>query len=210
MEKDHALPILEKHGVILNGHFLLRSGSHAPVYVNKDRLYVHTNDTAKLCAAIAEHFAGRNIQVVAGPEKGGIILAQWVANHLDKFTPESVCEEVLAVYAEKTPAGGFAFGRGQAEYLPGRRVLVVEDVLTTGGSVREVVRAVRDAGGEVAAVGALVNRGFVTAYSLTAPELYSVLNLLLENWTEAECPLCQRGMPLNTDVGRGKELAKAG
>lgn len=100
----------------------------------------------------------------------------------------------------------FTIKRGQAKHIAGKtKVLVVEDILNTGGSAALTVKAVREAGGEVVAVGALVNRGGVTAEGLGVPYLVSLLNVTMSAWDETECPLCP-DTPINTEVGHGKEF----
>ena len=88
-----------------------------------------------------------------------------------------------------------------------KRVLVVEDILTTGGSARKVVEAVRAIGGNVVGVGVLCNRGGVTAQDLAnVPKLEVLVNISLDAWNEADCPLCKQGVPVNPDVGKGREF----
>ena len=140
-------------------------------------------------------------EVVCGPAMGGIILAQWTGHHLG----------LPAVYAEKAPEGGMALRRGYDALVRGRRVLVVEDVVNTGGSLADTIHAVRAAGGTVAGAVALCNRGGVTAADLDVPALHSLLELSLDSWAADECPLCRRGAPVNTSVGKGREfLARRG
>tara|TARA_Y100000310_G_C20690031_1_gene821622 strand:+ start:640 stop:1206 length:567 start_codon:yes stop_codon:yes gene_type:complete len=147
------LQILQEVGAILEGHFVLTSGRHTDQYVNKDDLYPHTDPTSELCHRIAV-FSDDGVQTVVAPEKGGIILSQWVAHHLTN----QLGREVLAVYAEKAPGGGFAFGRRYDRLVAGKRVLVAEDVITTGDSVQAVIDAVKDLRGTIVGVGVLCNR----------------------------------------------------
>ena len=87
------------------------------------------------------------------------------------------------------------------------RVLVVEDILTTGGSVKKVIEATRAIGGEVVGLGVLCNRGGITSHDVgDVPKLFALVNVTLESWTEAECPLCAKGIPINTDVGKGRDF----
>jgi orotate phosphoribosyltransferase len=100
------------------------------------------------------------------------------------------------------------FRRGYDALVAGRRVLVVEDILTTGGSARTVVQAVEKAGGTVVGVAALCNRGGVTADLLGSPQLYSLASVPLESWSAEECPLCASGVPVNTRLGKGAAFVK--
>ena len=143
------------------------------------------------------------MQVVIAPAIGGVILSQWVAHHLTELTGT----EVLGVYAEKTGDGdAFDIRRGYAELVNGKKVLVVEDVLTTGGSAKKVVEATRAAGGEPIGLGAMCNRGSVTSQDVAnVPELFALVNIKMMAWDEADCPLCAQNTPINTNVGKGRE-----
>lgn len=194
---NRAAAMLADAGAVITGsHVVYTSGRHGSAYVNKDAVYPQTQRVAELCRLLAESTRALGPEVVCGPALGGIILSQWTAHHLG----------ALAVYAEKLPEGGLALRRGYDSLVAGRRVLVVEDVVNTGGSVREAVGAVREAGGEVVAVAALCNRGGVTAGDLDVPAVLSLVELSLDSWAAAECPLCRDGVPVNTDVGKGREF----
>ena len=194
---DRARAILaETRAMITGSHIVYTSGKHGTAYVNKDAVYPHTARIAELCRFLADGATPYRPEIVCGPAMGGIILAQWSGHHLG----------IPAVYAEKVPEGGMALRRGYDGLVAGRRVLVVEDILNTGGSVKEAVAAVRNAGGEVVAVGALVNRGGVTAADVGAPALYALLDVALDAWDATACPLCRDGIPVNTDVGKGREF----
>lgn len=196
------LEVLQRTGALLVGHFVLTSGRHAREYVNKDALYPHTEETSQLCRGIAG-FADFGTQVVAAPAIGGVILSQWVAYHLSIL----LGTEVLAVYAEPGPGDTLIFKRGYDLLIPGRKVLVVEDVLTTGGLAKKVVDAVRALQGEVTGVCVLSNRGGVTVVGLgNVPWLHALTTIPMESYTEDECPSCKEGVPVNTDVGKGKEF----
>lgn len=191
--------LAEVRAILTDRHVVYTSGRHGSTYVNKDAVYPHTERVSDLCGLLAESVRGHYVEVVCGPALGGIILSQWTAHHL----------HALAVYAEKAPAGGLALRRGYDHVVSGRRVLVVEDVLNTGGSVRETVAAVRAAGGEVVAVAALCNRGGLTAADLDVPALHALVELTLESWDAASCPLCRDGVPVDTEVGKGREFLAA-
>jgi orotate phosphoribosyltransferase len=208
MGNGEVLGILESVGaVIRDSHLVYTSGRHGSAYINKDALYPHTNAVAELCDEIALHFTGKDIEVVAAPAIGGVILSQYVAHGLLYVEDR----HVLAVYAEQD-IDGFAFRRGYDRLLAGRKVLVVEDVLTTGGSLRSVIEAVRRCGGTVAGVAALVNRGGVTAEQVGSPvPLLALVTMELESYPEEDCPLCRAGVPINTEVGKGRDfLARQG
>jgi orotate phosphoribosyltransferase len=188
--------LADSAAVLRDTHVVYTSGRHGSAYVNKDAVYPYTERVRELCALMAD--AGRPLEaeVVCGPAMGGIILAQWTGHHLG----------LPAVYAEKADDGGMMLKRGYDKLVARCRVLVVEDVINTGGSLIETIRAVRAARGTVVGAVALCNRGSVTAAALDVPVLHALVELSLESWTADECPLCRRGMPVNTDVGKGREF----
>ena len=188
--------LAETGAVIVDSHVVYTSGRHGTAYVNKDAVYPHPEHVSTLCRMLADAAAADRPEVVCGPALGGIILSQWTAHHLG----------ALAVYAEKLPGGGLALRRGYDRIVAGRRVLVVEDIVTTGGSVRQTVAAVRAAGGEVTRVTALCNRGGITAADLGVPAFSALVTLSLDSWEAASCPLCRDGVPVNTDIGKGREF----
>ncbi len=206
MTNPYVMSTLERLGALItDSHIVYTSGRHGSAYLNKDALYPHTAETCDVCLHMARPFVGFTIEVVAGPTVGGVILAQWVAHHLSdyRYTP------VLALYAEEEREGETrrrVFRRGYDALLAGRRVLVVEDVLTTGGSARQVVEAVRAAGGKPVGVSALCNRGGITAETLGVSRLAAMVELSLESWDADTCPLCQEGVPINTSVGKGADF----
>ncbi len=194
----------KRNAVILDQHVVYTSGLHGTTYINKDAIYPDTELTSQLCRQLAEHFLKDRVDCVIAPAVGGVILSQWTAYHLTKLSGK----EVLGLYAEKTEDGkSFVIKRGYDILARSKRVLVVEDVLTTGGSVRKVVDAVRKLPAEVIGVGALCNRGQLTRHSLNdVPDLVSLIDLNLETWEAGHCPLCKNGVPINTQVGKGREF----
>ncbi len=194
--------ILENSSAFLEGHFVFSSKRHGGGYVNKDAVYPNTEYVSELCGYMAEPFVGQDIDTVLGPAMGGIILAQRVAEHLTRMEGKPI----FGVYADKTKSGeGFEIKRGYDKFVTGRNVLVVEDILNTGGSAKKVIAAVREAGGNVIALSALVNRGGVTAEDVGNAPIHSLLEMDMQSWEPDDCPLCRNGVPLNTDVGQGKK-----
>lgn len=219
MNEQEVLQVLGKIGaVIADSHIVYTSGKHGTAYVNKDAVYPHTAEMSHLCRAIAERFADDNVQVVIAPAIGGVILSQWTAHHLSEITGR----EVLAIYADKeglelvSSSYGplppkhedkFVIKRGYDKLIAGKNVLVVEDVLTTGGSAKKVVEATRAIGGNVIGLGVLCNRGEITPQDVAnVPKLTTLVNVKLDAWDETSCPLCERNVPVNTDVGKGREF----
>ncbi|HZO70915.1 MAG TPA: phosphoribosyltransferase family protein [Ktedonobacteraceae bacterium] len=195
--------------IITDSHFVYSSGRHSSVYINKDALYLHTAAISKLCELMVRPYDADQIDVVVGPVLGGIVLSQWAAHHLNQRRSAG---ETLAVYAEKGSDGTdkkFFFSRGYDRHIAGKNILVVEDVLTTGGSVRQVIELVRQHGGNVVGLSALCNRGNVQPADVGNVPLQSVIAITLETFTEAECPFCRQQVPINTELGKGRAfLAK--
>src|SRR3989344_3043291 len=184
---------------LTEGHFELLKGNHSRWYFDKRKVYPRTQMISFLCKEIAGYFLNSGIQVVIGPEKGAIVLACLTALHLS----EAYGREVLWVYAKKEADGSFTIPKEYWELFKGKRVLVVEDTLTTGSTARKVVVATRVAGGTVVGVGALFNRKQVTDQDVgDVPKLVVLVNQLLEEW-QPPCPLCKKDIPLNTDLGHG-------
>lgn len=202
MTKD-VLAILKAVGAVLtDDHFVYTSGKHGSVYINKDALYPHTAETSQVGQMFAHTFKDVDIDVVAGPALGGIILSQWTAYHLSKLKGK----EVLGVYTEKTPEKNQVFTRGYDTLVKGKNVLVIEDLTTTGRSVRKVVDSVRAAGGNVVAVCVMVNRDPIGVTGKTVGAPFSALGILkAEAYDEQTCPLCKRGVPINISVGHGRQ-----
>lgn len=194
-------------GAIVTGsHFVYTSGRHSSVYVNKDALYLHTGTISALCERMVEPYDPDQIDVVVGPVLGGIVLSQWAAHHLNQ---RRMSGETLAIYAEKASDGRdkqFFFGRGYAQYIAGKNVLVVEDVLTTGGSARQVIEVVRGHGGNIIGLSALCNRGGVRSSDVGNVSVSALVSIDLDTYAPEDCPLCREHVPINTELGKGKSF----
>ena len=192
MTEAEVKELLLKHGAILEGHFLLTSGLHSGMYVEKFQVLQYPKATEKLCEGFAEKFKDEKIDVVIGPVTGGIILAHETAKHFG----------TRAIFAERDN-GRMTIKRG-FEIQPAERVLIVEDIVTTGGSVMEVIDVVREWGGIVAGVAMLVDRsGGTVDFGVPAKAL---LTLKIDTFTPENCPLCKAGTPL---VKRGSRKVPA-
>ncbi len=190
--------------IITDSHIVYTSGRHGTSYVNKDVLYLHTKITSDLCKAMSERYDANQIDLVAGPTIGGVVLSQWVTHHLNAKRTKG---EILALYAEEEGEGEAKrriFKRGYDLCIPGKTVVVVEDLLTTGGSARQVVEAVRTLGGNVVGLSVLCNRGNVKAANVGDVEIHALTKVDMDSWPEKECPLCRDRIPVNTSVGKGK------
>jgi orotate phosphoribosyltransferase len=180
------LNVLREAGALKEGHFLLSSGLHSDQYVEKFDLLRNPRATERACRAIADRFRQESIDVVIGPTTGGIILAFEAGRQLG----------CLAAYAERKSDGsiGREIRRGTT-FAPGQRVLVVDDILTTGGSVRETLAALQKEPVEIVAISVLVDRsgGNVTFDDLP---LIPLATLEVQTWNPEDCPMCAAGKPL--------------
>jgi orotate phosphoribosyltransferase len=209
----NVIEILENLGAIIrNDHFVYTSGKHGSVYIRKDMLYPHTNEVSKVGELFANKFKEAEIDVVVGPAVGGIVLSQWTAYHLSKLTKK----DVLSVFTEKIDSADQLFNKNQTfkrgfeQIVKNKRVLIVEDLTTTGGSMKRVIDAVNAAEGTVVNACVMINRdtALVNEEAMGVP--FSVLGELpAESFDEHECPYCKEGKPINTIVGHGKKYLDA-
>ena len=190
---DSVVAMFEKSEALLHGHFLLASGLHSPVYWEKAKVIQYPEYTEKLCRMIADHYRQAGVQVVAGPTTPGIIISYETARQLG----------ARGIFAEKDEAGGGRVFRRGFEIKPGEKVLIVDDILTTGGSVREMIDAVQKLGGHIVGIGVMVDR------SAQKPDFgvpfYACHHAEEIAYPAAKCPLCAKGIPL---VRRGSSKAK--
>ncbi|SRR5258708_1388091 len=204
---NEVLDILKSVGAIItDSHLVLTSGRHSNAYINKDALYPHTKQTSRICELFAEKHKELDIDVVAAPSLGGIVLETWTAYHLSELKGK----EILGVYTEKTPDKNQIFTRGYDQLIKNKNVLILEDLTATGGSVKKVIDSVRQVGGNVSAVCVMVNRDpqNITSDTIGAP-FSSLAELEIESYEEADCPLCKKNVPINTTVGHGKKYLES-
>jgi orotate phosphoribosyltransferase len=199
---DEVIELLRKtNAIFTDSHFVGTSGRHMSLYVNKDALYPHTKETSRLGELFALKNKDLDINVVAAPALGGIILSTWTAYHLSKLKRK----EILSVYTEKTPDRDQIFTRGYDKLVKGKNILVIEDNVTTGGSVKKVIASVKKAGGNVVAVCVMFNRDLsITSETIGAP-FSSLAVIEADSYEEKDCPLCKQGVPIDTRVGHGKK-----
>jgi len=180
LSRDEAIEIFKKSNALLTGHFRLTSGRHSGQYMQCAQVLQYPVYAGTLCAALADKFSGVPVDLVVGPAMGGIIVAYEVGRALG----------VKAFFTEREQ-GVMSLRRGFV-INPGEKVLVVEDVVTTGGSVKEVIEVVRDKGGEVVGVGVLVDRSNGKADFGVKTE--SILQMEIEAYEPEDCPLCKQGL----------------
>lgn len=179
LSREEITEILKDAGVLLEGHFLLTSGKHSNRYLQCARIFRHTKYAEPLCKQLAEQFANDQVDVVIGPAMGAVQMAYEVSRHLG-------CENFFAERED----GKMTLRRGFA-VAPGMRCLLVEDVVTTGGSVREVKELVEAAGGIVVGIGSIVDRTG-GAIDFGVP-FRPVISFKVEAWEADACPLCKEG-----------------
>lgn len=184
MSPEAVREVLERLEAVLRGHFVLSSGRHSDVYVEKARVLERPEVTMRLAREIASWY--RSLDVVVVPAVGAIPLGFAVA----------LAAGARSLFAERE--GGRVRLRRGFRIVPGERVLVVEDVVTTGGSAAEVYELVGDSGATRLGVAALVDR---STGPLDFP-LRALLQLEARSWTAEECPLCRQGAPLDSPGSR--------
>ncbi|WP_303856722.1 orotate phosphoribosyltransferase [Allisonella histaminiformans] len=185
MNEKEVEALLRKTKAILEGHFLLTSGLHSPLYVEKFNVLQHPEYTEQLCREFAEHFKDKGIQTVIGPATGGIILSQVTGRLLG----------VRSIFTEREN-GKMTLRRG-FHIEPGEKVLIVEDIVTTGGSIKEVVDVVNKAHGDIVGIGLFVDRSGGTAdFGVPKEKVFPLLYLTVPTYKPEECPLCKQGVPI--------------
>lgn len=179
---EEILDLFRRTGALLEGHFLLSSGLHSTCYLQCALVLQYPHEAEALGQALAERYSRERIATVAAPALGGIIIGHEVARALG----------ARFIWTEREN-GMMALRRGFA-VQPGERVLIVEDVMTTGGSTRETMDVLRRAGAEVAAAAAIVDRSG-GAIDLGVPH-QALLTLKIPTFRTDECPACLRQEPL--------------
>lgn len=185
---ESLLKLFKETGAFLSGHFELSSGRHSDSYFQCALLLQHPQFSEKLCKELADKFWDKEAEAVVGPAVGGIIVSFEVARQLG----------VRSLYAERE--NGALRLRRNFEIRKGEKLLVVEDVVTTGGSTQEVVQLVRSHGGEVVGVGALVDRSGGDAHYDVPFE--SLLTLKVATFEKGSCPLCKTKVPFTKPGSR--------
>ena len=191
MTEKEVEDLLIETSAIMEGHFLLTSGLHSPRYVEKFNVLQKPVYTEKLCRAMAEKFKDANIETVVGPVTGGILLAHETGKALG----------TRAIFTERKN-GKMTFRRGFTLH-EGERVLIVEDIVTTGGSIREVIDVVKEHGGIPVAVSMLVDRSGGKATFGDVPST-ALLHMDVQTYKPEECPLCKAGIPMTKRGRTGK------
>jgi orotate phosphoribosyltransferase len=189
MSHEDILAMFKSSQALLEGHFQLTSGLHSPTYFQCAKVLQYPANAERLCREIAENFRSKEIHVVVAPALGGVVVGQEVGRQLSTRT----------IFAERKDhvlqlRRGFKIDRGE-------HVLVCEDVITTGGSVKEVIEIVGKCGGVFAGVAAIVDRSGGTS---GLPDLFATMTMEVVTYPPKSCPLCSDGVPLEKPGSRPK------
>ncbi|MGC8793515.1 MAG: orotate phosphoribosyltransferase [Bryobacteraceae bacterium] len=190
--KDSILELFERTGGYLRGHFLLTSGLHSPEYLQCAVVLQYPEHAARLGASLAAALAplaGRRVEVVVSPALGGIVIGHEVARALG----------ARAIFTERDASGAMTLRRG-FQVRAGEAAVVIEDVVTTGGSTREVIEVLRAAGAEVVAAGSIIDRSAGRA-DVGLPRV-ALATLDVITYPPDDCPLCRQGIPLTKPGSR--------
>lgn len=183
LSNDQTIDIFKEAGALLEGHFIYTSGRHGERFLQAARVLQYPNHVETLCKAIAEQARDLNVELVVGPATGGIILAYETARHLG----------VRGVFAEREGENAMAVKRG-FNIPDGCRILIVEDIVTTGGSVHKTIDHLTRRGAQVVAVSVLIDRSAGEA-QFDCPFL-PLATLSMKSWDPQACALCDSGAPL--------------
>lgn len=188
---DDILELLYKRKAVMKGHFLLSSGLHSDTYIQCAQVSQYPKDNQFLAERIARLFSDKDIDLVVGPAVGGIIIAYETARVLN----------VRNIFAERE-SGILTFRRGFSIDKE-ERVLIVEDVITTAGTVRELKDLVISYGGDVIGISSIVNRGDIR--EIDGIPVRSLVHLTLSTYNPDDCPLCKEGIPITKPGSRRKD-----
>jgi orotate phosphoribosyltransferase len=194
--------LLDANAILQNDHFVYISGDHGSGWIDKDAIYPHTERIEHLCRSLGRIVRDRQIEVVCGPATGGLIIAEWTGHEIGALS-------TFTDHDQPGPGelrGKFILRRGYDHVVAGKRVLVVDDIVNTGYSIRQTIDAVRHARGEIVAAAALVSRGNVDAAGLGVREFIYLLEYKIPAWPAAGCRLCAQSVPVNTRFAHGAEF----
>lgn len=193
MTDSELLGLFKRMGVVSSGHFVLSSGRHSDEYWEKFRLLEWPRVTERLCREIAARYEGATVGAVIGPTTGGALLAQEVARQLGT---RCLLAEPALVNGGRELRRGFTLHQSE-------RVLIVDDVLTTGLSLRETLSAVERFQPAIAGIEVLIDRSGGTAAGQFEVPCHALLTVSARSYEPGECPLCAEGMPLVKPGTRG-------
>ena len=190
LSREEIIQIFKDKEVMLEGHFLLTSGRHSDKYMQCAKLFQYADTSELICKQLADQFKDKKIDMVVGPAIGGIIMAYEMGRQFG----------VKNIFAERE--NGLMTLRRGFEVPAGTNILVVEDVVTTGGSVREVIALMKERGANVMGVGAVVDRS--NGQVDFGCDFRAVLSMEVKSYDPESCPICGSGMPLVKPGSRKK------
>lgn len=208
---NQAYKMFEETGAIKTGpgHFVYTSGDHGVIYIEKDEIFNCSMKSSDLCKHIAEHFKNSDIDAIAGPESGGIIMANLVAMHLCRLR---VMEYIDVIHLLKKGPFMVIKKEGERE-IRGKKILLVDDIATTGESLKKCAQAINKEEGLVTSIGLLWLRGDFSKIErmFQGSEIFPLIRVRLEGWREEQCRLigpCSKNVPINIEHGHGAEFVK--
>ncbi len=231
-ERDVIDLLVEVDALIEQDHFVYTSGGHGHIYINKDVLSSYPAEMSLIGREIARRFVGQDVEVIVAPAVGGIPLSQWVAYHLGIIEGRTVRatyaqREEKAVKFEKgfsyrigsdkmwinadeeeviVRSPRFVLRRGYDKIVSGRNVLVTEDIVNKGKTVKKVIEVTKTFCKKVVGAASIWNRGGIGAKELEVPLYKPLVNYKIEEQDENTCDLCKLGIAISTDVGKGQEF----
>lgn len=188
----------------MGDHFVYISGDHGSGWIDKDVIYPHTNVVERLTQILGGELKKLNAQIIYGPATGGLVISQWLAHHMHLL---SVFAEHGTAYGGKEMRGTFVLKRYYDHRLVnGKRVIVVDDIVNTGHSIKQTIEAVTKCGGEVVGGAAICSRGNVDHEGLAVENFVFLTEIKIPAWPASECKLCADGVPVNTDYAHGADF----
>lgn len=204
MEEIRRWEILQDCKALIKGHFVFSSDRHGNAFLAKDAVSKDYEALEIVCWDLASDIAQKckRVDVVVGPSVGAIKFSHEMARQLSG----EYFRKVFSVYTEKDKDGNQIFLRGFENDVRGKKVLVVDDILTTGHSIQKVIKAVEGAGGKVVGIAIVVARHKVNPKDFNNLPIFVWLDLELPSWPEEICPLCKNKVPVNVQYGHGREF----
>lgn len=189
------------------------NGDHGAGWIDKDVIFPETRHPDALGKMLAAAVADVRAEIICGPATGGLIVSQWTAHHLGLPSVFSEHDPAWTRPADAPPGtpmrGPFVLRRGYDASVRGRRVLVVDDIVNTGHSVRQTADAIRASGGDPVATACFVTRGNADTSDVGTDTFLYLLEERIPSWAAATCQLCRDGVPVNTTYAHGKEWVAA-
>jgi orotate phosphoribosyltransferase len=201
----------DSKAIIEDDHFVYISGDHGSGWIDKDTIYPYTERISELAKLLAEVVRNMKAEIVCGPATGGLVLSQWLAYHLGVLSTFAEHDtESGAIHQNHLTPGRFILRRNYDRLVAGKRVLVVDDIVNTGHSIKQTVEAVKRAGGNVIGAAAICTRGNASGESQIGSDNFQyLLEYKIPAWPAASCELCRTGVPVNIHYAHGLEFVQA-